>query len=170
MNSECEKFLRNELLTWSIFGALGRSGTYLNASEQNRKDFRNTLRRELDMIAGDYKKSITETQHLLNIEKLAKYLTSQYATILKKGQFRIGIAQKALNLYLKYLWCLGVITEPPHCPFDATILKRLPQYAGLTWTSIDTIAVYKNIVAAAKAKAGSDSLSVWELREWNENQ
>lgn len=40
--------------------------------------------------------------------------------------FRIGSAQKALNLYRKYLWCLGYIPFPPHCPFDATIIDQLP--------------------------------------------
>ena len=28
-------------------------------------------------------------------------------------------------LYLKYLWCLGEICRPPHCPFDRMVIEEL---------------------------------------------
>jgi len=171
VKSQTDRFLRNELLTLSILGALGRSKTYSkSASEQDKNDLRGALRRELIETAREYTTRVNETQHLSNIEKLADGLTAQFASCLANGRFRIGIAQKVLNLYLKYLWCLGAIPEPPHCPFDATILRKLPGCADLTWTSIDTMADYKKLVAAAKTQAGNDSLSAWELRVWNQAQ
>jgi hypothetical protein len=50
----------------------------------------------------------------------------QYQGVPSKNLFRVGTAQKALNLYLKYLWCLGEIKTPPHCPFDRGIIQMLP--------------------------------------------
>ena len=41
-----------------------------------------------------------------NIVALSEGLSEDHADILAGKRFRVGTAQKALNLYLKYLWCL----------------------------------------------------------------
>jgi hypothetical protein len=86
-------------------------------------------------------------------------------------RFRIGSAQKALNLYLKYLWCLGLIARPPHCPFDYRILAKLPT-CNVKWTQLDSIVKYKEIVGEAEqlAKGKRLSLADWELEEWQRSQ
>ena len=40
-------------------------------------------------------------------------------------KINFGIAQKMLNLYLKYMWSLGHIQSPPHFPVDRIIQELL---------------------------------------------
>ena len=76
--------------------------------------------------------------------------------ILKDNVFRVGITQKAFNLYLKYLWCLGlrwIEHEPPHCPFDRIVIGKLG--GGLTaWTKVNdkknTRALWRQLIKNVK--------------------
>jgi hypothetical protein len=169
MNAEQERFLREEFLTMAINGALQHNPTYLkSASEKDQGNFRQELRREIKNIAAAYTTTVAAEMHFLNIQKLADDLTHKYSRLLMGGRFRIGTAQKVLNLYLKYLWCCGLIPLPPHCPFDNRIIKALPGCADLEkWTRIDKIDDYARLVEATKKKAQSLSLSEWELQAWN---
>jgi hypothetical protein len=165
MDSHKKIFLRNEFFTMSVLGALGRSKTYSEAASEDAKDlFRDTLRKKLDEISRCYESTVEEQEHLSNIKRLSDDLTAQFSHCLRAGRFRIGIAQKALNLYLKYLWCLDLIPLPPHCPFDAIIIGCLPNCRDLNWTSLDTIEDYQRLVKAAREKADGETLSEWELK------
>lgn len=96
-------FLRNEFLTLTIFGALGRSNTYADSvSEKDKNDFRSALREELDNLSKQYRISVSEDAHISNIINLSKRLSSRFPNCLRDKRFRIGIAQKTLNLFLKY--------------------------------------------------------------------
>jgi hypothetical protein len=162
-----ERFLKNEFLTMSVFGALGRSKTYsTSAGEEAKNRFRNALREKLDELSVLYKSAVTEKDHLSNIETLSNDLTSRFQHYLRNGRFRIGIAQKALNLYLKYLWCVNLISEPPHCPFDSIVISYLRDSTDLKWTSIDTIEDYIMLVRSARKISKDKSLPVWELEIW----
>ena len=170
MDSEANKFLNNEFLTLSVSGALQHSGTYQKSvSEADKKRLRSFLRERLVRIADEYTSSVAEDRHLSNINGLADAVSSRFPGLLENGRFRIGVAQKALNLYLKYLWCLGKIPEPPHCPFDSSVLSSIPTYDGPTWTSMKKIDDYRKLVQAAKREAVKKqlSLSKWELKIWN---
>ncbi|MFH1079442.1 MAG: hypothetical protein V1766_04130 [Pseudomonadota bacterium] len=170
MDTEKDTFLRNEFLTMSIFAALGRSNTYSkSASETSKSLFRNALREKLCEIAWRYNSPITEEWHLSNIAELSDNLTSKFSDCLRNGRFRIGIAQKALNLYLKYLWCAGLIPLPPHCPFDSIVIGHLSGCGDLNWTSIDSNEDYLRLVRAAENIAQSKTLSEWELKVWGES-
>ena len=133
----------------------------------------------LNCYAGQYFGQVKDNQrkddqHCKNLEDLANTLSDEFKNILAltndEPRFRIGIAQKALNLYLKRLWCLGKIPTPPHCPFDSTILKKLERLKEPTeWTKMDEIEEYKRWVKAAREQAkadGSSSIAEWELRHW----
>lgn len=151
----------------SVLGALGRSRTYSeSASTEDNNHFRNALREKLDEVSRKYKSIITDEEHLSNIKNLSDDLTSRFHHCLRNGRFRIGIAQKALNLYLKYLWCVKLIAPPPHCPFDSIVISYLPDCSDLNWTSIDTIEDYKRLVRSAQTIANDKSLPVWELEIW----
>jgi len=167
MDAQKEAFLRNEFLTMSILGALGRSRTYSKSSSEKAKDgFRKALREKLDEISRKYGSSITEEEHLSNIKHISDDLTSRFSHWLRNGRLRIGIAQKALNLYLKYLWCVNLIAPPPHCPFDFNVIEDLPDCSDLKWTSIDNIEDYKRLVKAAIKLADDKPLREWELEIW----
>ena len=71
-----------------------------------------------------------------------------------------------LNLYLKYLWCMGHLPhEPPHFPVDAIMLRKIPSHASTYWTKLQTIDQYQAIIEAARPIAAKTHLSVaqWEL-------
>ena len=132
-------FLCDEFFSLTLMAAVQRGDVYApEARESARKKFRSELRRKLEEIASAYRKPTAEDIHLKNICSLADRFTNSHAKTLKGGRFRIGTAQKALNLYLKYLWCLGTIPEPPHCPFDFQIIKGfgvvLARFTGQRWT------------------------------------
>lgn len=167
MDPQKEKFLRNEFLTMSILGALGRSKTFSeSATEEAKNRFRNTLREKLDEVSKRYESSVTEKEHLANIKNLSDDLTLGFSHCLRNGRFRIGIAQKALNLYLKYLWCVNLVTLPPHCPFDSIVISYIPECSNLNWTSIDTIEDYQQLVNALRRRADGKPIAEWELEIW----
>lgn len=175
MNQQYEKFLRNEFQTLSILGAFGRGKVYPENEIKKGKDARHNevnkdVRERLDLLATQYETSCASDYiHCTNISKLTDGLTHHFGNYFRDQQFRIGIAQKLINLYLKYLWCIDVIPEPPHCPFDNKVLDQLPGFKTVNWTQITDINTYEKIVNAARveAKKQNKSLSQWELDLWS---
>lgn len=161
-------FILREIFAATLGATVQRSKTYAdNVSEANRKNFQDDLQRNLECLSEMYKSQMPEAQHLANIEALADGLSSTQGSVLFGSRFRIGSAQKALNLYLKYRWCLGHIKSPPHCPIDAKVLGKLPGRASTKWTTLDSLSEYEKIISEATLVAGNDSLPVWELKLWN---
>ena len=169
LDQEKWDFLDEELLAGSIRGAFGHAGIYRGkTSEKRRRELGAELRRLLRECATAYKSDVSDEIHNKNIRKLADKLSQDFKDVMKDERFRIGVAQKALNLYLKYLWCMGRIDIPPHCPFDSEVLREA-KISG-SWTSLDDMEGYKLWVEKARSvAAGTNStLSEWELRFWNE--
>ena len=177
------KFIEDEFISSAICGAFQRAKVYADAksdNDPNRKKLQTRLAALLRDLKAQYKNTVVSDQeHIENIERIADVLTEEFEKcgILNKNRFRIGIAQKVLNLYLKYLWCAGEIKTPPHCPFDYGIIARLPlsdkQKQDLQWTKLDKIEDYQALVDAARTKIATTqhaSLSDWELGEWNKSR
>lgn len=136
-------------------------------TEKDKKILQAALKRKLSELSGKYTNQVSDSAHVANIEEFANQLSVEHASVLN-GRFRIGAAQKALNLYLKYLWCIGEISEPPHCPFDLKIIQQLPvEFHGIKWTQLDDIGLYRKLVAAAKVCSSPASLAEWELTIWS---
>ena len=142
-----------------------------SASKKDRREFGEFLRDETDtLICKQYGGKKFAGDHTANIVKLANKASKDYGRILHKGRFRIGIAQKYLNLKLKGLWSLNKIEiSPPHCPFDDIILNRILgcyfQDKEL-WTQSEGIPKYQKWVEAAKKEAKRlkyPDIAVWEL-------
>jgi hypothetical protein len=168
MNSEQFNYLRSELFSLTLMGTVQRGKLYQeDSSEGERKAFRRALRLELERLAEQYREVMPERRHFANIERLAKTLSDKHPKALSGKRFRIGSAQKALNLYLKYMWCMGHIPIPPHCPFDARVLSKVPGCHDVRWTQLDSISHYEDIVHCAKATAHGIPLAKWELRLYN---
>jgi hypothetical protein len=164
------KFMKNECFTLTMLGALGRSKTYVkSATHKEKEHVRKLLHCKLVEVAERYKNPVDEDEHVKNIREIADAITNEFASALRNGRFRIGIAQKCLNLYLKYLWCLGEIPEPPHCPFDGRIINKvLPKIQRLKWTELESEEDYLTLVGEARSLAIGTSLAKWELNAWNE--
>lgn len=166
-----DAFLSEEFLTMSVFGALGRSRTYAQtATDCDKGKVRLALRAKLAQTAQEYASSVTEDRHVQKIRRIADELSAEHQHCLRAGRFRVGIAQKALNLYLKYLWCQGRIPTPPHCPFDRRMIDRIPGADTQNWTELDNIDDYLQLVAAAKRASAGRTLSEWELETWEESR
>lgn len=162
------RFLREDFHRLALVGALQRSGTYgEGTSEAARRAFRLDLRNSLDELAAQYDRTVSDEQHTAAIAELARALSERHLEILRDGRFRIGVAQKALNLFLKYLWCAGWICQPPHCPFDRAIINLLPSEHRIAWTKCDDIDEYRTLVDAAREAAGGKALAVWELEMYS---
>jgi hypothetical protein len=169
MDAHQEQFLTDEFFSLTLAATVGRANVYtVGSSERERKVFQSALRSQLEQIAQGYESKVSSETHIQNVLGLSKYLTEACEKTLRGGRFRIGTAQKALNLYLKYLWCIEKIPTPPHCPFDFQIIAKLPAYSGPSWTALDSEQEYRALVTVAEEKAQGLSLAVWELRTYKE--
>ncbi len=159
--AERRKFLHDELFSLTLMATAQRGKVYAEGTtEAQRRPFQKRLRQSLEDVAKCYAQVVSEDAHYSNISTLANALSRSHATVLKDRRFRIGSAQKALNLFLKYLWCIGEIPTPPHCPFDFQIIQKLPRSARRNWTQIETIDDYRFLVAERrKLRAAGHSLN-----------
>lgn len=169
MGQDCSKFIHRMTLANCVSAALQRGAPvyHHDATDQQRREFRRSLKRRLRALGSLYRKcAVSEAKHVSNICDLARQLSKTYARALAPEGLVIGRAQKALNLYLKYLWCLGKVPEPRHCPFDRKVMDRLPPQCRVAWTKIYTKAEYVRLVGCARRVAKPESLAQWELRIW----
>jgi hypothetical protein len=135
-------------------------------------DIRNDLKELIeDYITRFEMYKINEEDHFKEIKRISEIISNneQFKDQLHDGKFRYGIAQKLLNLVLKYLWCGGFIREPYHCPVDnvlrTVIIKSKPGTNLEQWTKLDSEAEYREYINAIKELAAAENLSVakWEL-------
>lgn len=145
--------------------------------EHRREEFRYELSSKLREYGKAYTVEAKDEAHITTIRYLMEYVTVNYKDILFDDELAFGVAQKVLNVYLKTLWCANGTTLPPHCPFDDNILKKIrprkkrgqPYTFNPRWTYANE-SEYREWVALAKVKAGEQSLSAWELEEWQAAQ
>lgn len=170
MNKNQQVFLIEEIWMLTFGGAFQHSGIYKpNTKEKERTKFRKKLREYIEnSILVKYKTKVTDNAvHLQSIQDICNY-TANYNQILK-GPINIGISQKLLNLALKYYWCLGILPEPPHCPVDRIIQKKLYKQPLVNWTELDNMDTYDQIIADIKVLAEKDGLTIaqWELENFD---
>ncbi len=113
------------------------------------------------------RRTVPHEEHVQNSAKVSEAMSRKHGRCLLNGRFRIGVAQKALNLYLKYLWCLGEVTEPPDCPFDRIVISALEGCDDVNWTQFDDLGTYERLVKAAREIASEKSLAAWELEYYS---
>jgi len=168
-----ETFL-SDTMRDSLVGRKGQPVYRKEIAEVERGNFTEFLKEELRRLSRYYVISVDDEAHLQNIREL-RHATKQFEHVLFQGELVFGRAQKALNVYLKYLWCDGQIPIPPHCPFDNEILTKLsselPRNCERRWTYGDEYA-YREWVAAARTAAlrAGQSLAEWELEAYESIQ
>jgi hypothetical protein len=99
-------FLIDQAIATSIIAAFQHAGVYvagLKNNDSRKKSLRKDLADRLRSLGDEYREPITDEQPCENIEALANQLTANYkgTGLPREERFRIGIAQKALNLYPK---------------------------------------------------------------------
>lgn len=122
-------------------------------------------------FADSIRKTPTGGEHEEKICHLSNRLSEAFGSELHKRRFRIGVSQKIINLFFKYCWTANLIQQPPHCPFDGRIQRKIERYAErelVHWTELDSIEEYRSYVRAASLAAEEDnrSLAEWELVVW----
>lgn len=161
------EFLRQIILSNVQSASFQHASVYApNIQEKERLAFQSRFRQELSALEQFYHAPVSDDEHIMTIVSFANTLSEQFPHVLKDGRMRIGIAQKAINLYLKFLWCLELVPEPPHCPLDNLVLSKLRE--RVSWTKLDGIENYCKKIGELKKVAGELSLSQWECKLWNE--
>ncbi|MEB2316363.1 MAG: hypothetical protein OZ919_09850 [Xanthomonadaceae bacterium] len=174
VESRQEDFMRDNIQMLSWNASVQRAHLYNpGVSESDRVRMKEDMFRLLETdIVPSYRVACTESAHLENIGRLVQKGSGFGSSILVGGQYRYGVAQKLLNLYLKYLWCMGHVAEPPHCPVDRIILAETTLRDRLNWTKITTREQYMSAINALRqvATAQGQSLAVWELLNYRSNR
>lgn len=135
--------------------------------ESKKKSFRNEFGVVLLRAANNLKDIHADQREAKLIEQIEWVLTGLNkikGDLLVDEQPTFGIAQKAMNLTLKYLWCLDLMEEPPHCPVDSQVLKSV-KLAGKVWSLMNK-SDYESAIQEVKKAAGKKSISTWELDKW----
>lgn len=171
MNDKTIYILR-ELWISAWNASVQHSALYKEGAWKNQRDAIDVFKTKVvdyvkDNLIPQYKEKISQKRHLQNIRNLIEYANKVDTGVLGKNGYKYGIAQKLLNLALKYYWCLGEIEEPPHCPVDKIIIDQTI-YRGRNWTQILSEKEYLEIISAIKTMSEQDecSISQWELNNY----
>ena len=165
-----------------------------NSTEINKPE-----NKELRKMKDDFKKDVEDLLYLklahynsqgTDITALIKDVSdlgnNKYAKLFKTGsRFTIGMAQKWVNMTLKYLWLLGAIDgENLHAPIDRTIIRAATNKEGEwslgidykykhnklnNWPSWDDINEYKKFQDSIRKEALNRfnySPISWENKAW----
>lgn len=165
-----------DAITAAINAAVStRGGGKFYATEDSRKrsalkdEWKKLLRQESQRyLRGE---QVSEDQHCESISKIAETLSSKFKDCLSDERLRYGLygpSQKAFNLYLKNLLCLGKIGLPPHCPVDGIVLGKAKIDGA--WTMCRSRDEYMGWIATIRREAEPQGLSLsdWENKIWLE--
>lgn len=130
-----------------------------------------------DMTSHQYENSFLDLRDEMN-----KRFKDSFGV---KG-FRISHAQKGLSVFLKHLWCMDLIEEPPQCPVDRRILVEIQKavkdedlknigwtrkdFKAIAWTTVDSIEDHRKIMKAIQTIKGAMSFALWELEAFPTSQ
>lgn len=151
---------------------------------------------KLEELGKKYKKKQKEEQFFKDVMELRSMMNNKYPDEFnnrKCQNFRIAHAQKSLSVYLKHLWCMNLIDEPPVCPLDGSIIGKAWRNKNLSkeekhkiisqldknkqgrllhtisaWGYIDTEKEYYKKLEILKIAKGESTLAQWELLNFNE--
>jgi hypothetical protein len=167
-------FVQDEIWNLIFGGAFQRSGVYESnlpdntMVEKEKLAFRQFIRGKVEEIGHFYwSNEVSNDQHIRNVWRLCEQSAEfgkENQSLLKNNRINFGIAQKLLNLYLKYHWTMGHLQiTPPHFPMDRIIQERLNEErkkAGLStfkieaWTQFKDEEDYCRVIEAAKELLG----------------
>lgn len=157
----------------SVNASLQRLTIYkAGVTHDQKRAFRETLKGWLKQLALRYYAwEYDEEKYFSEISALRNYLLAQHGDILAK--MTIGVCQKSITLWLKYLWLSG---DPSKKPIFATLDRGIMKSAKVphppNWSDIDTIDDYRRVVDHidnhAKEK-GFGSGAVWEAETWSDD-
>jgi len=176
-NNKKEEFIITEILQFSVSaGFQTRNNEFpiydYNSIDLNRaKKLRNEIKEFLLKYLQEFE-STTEDKHIQMIINLSDLISDKYSNILFNSRFRIGISQKIINLFLKYVWAIGKIKMPFHCPIDNIVKNKIERRINdldlKDWTELDDITDYLEYIQFIKIISQEDKLTIaeWEINNW----
>lgn len=169
MDKVKKEFILKIALSNAHSAAFQRGTVYKeNTTDKEKIMFKRFFRSRLRILEDVYKQPINEKEHINIITAFANEITTNYAHVLNNGKLRFGTAQKAVNLYLKFLWTLGYMdTQPVHCPLDRIVLKKIG--SSVKWTELDCPNEYKKLIENVQviADINNQTIAEWEIDLWN---
>ncbi|MCP1913387.1 hypothetical protein J2R96_005867 [Bradyrhizobium elkanii] len=165
-----QAFLVDEIWIMAWGASVQRAKLFAKEVE-GKADFRTRI---IDYVSQEllrhYEQGCTEEQHYKNISDLVEFGAQGLPALLKDGVYKYGVAQKLLNLAMKYYWCLDLIPEPPHCPVDRIVIGKTHLRGKVNWTEIRDEGQYREVIEAIRNVAGRESLARWELINYRRRQ
>lgn len=161
MKAEKNKFLQTEFFIFSWRAAVEHNKVWKNITkDKEKKEFRKNVKDFLDdLIKKNYQEKVSDDDHIKNIIELQKKTEDL------GNRLNFGTCQKLFNMMCKYYWCADWISEPPHLPIDSINLKKIKDN-NVLWTQLDNVDKYKELIEDFKQRTDSNSLSLWELKNW----
>jgi hypothetical protein len=162
-----EQFILNSIWSMTTSAAFQRANIYnvelkdSTATQKRKVQFKNELYAIVNDLLPVYRQEgkMDDAAHCNAIQEISNYQND----LLANGHLNFGIAQKILNLYLKFLWCMGKIPMPPHCPVDRMIQEKL-KISVVNWTTdIISDTIYLAIIQRIRDKAQGEPLATFEL-------
>ncbi|MCI0561970.1 MAG: hypothetical protein MN733_26075 [Nitrososphaera sp.] len=154
-----QEFIVNEIWILAWNASVQRAKLYkkgLSSEDRKASDFRASVIAYIESdIFKSYKNGCDEEQHYKNIESLITKANTLGNGVLGSDGYKYGVAQKLLNLAVKYMWCLGHIKEPPHCPVDRIVINKTKHKDKINWTEIKKRKPYEDVIKEIKALASA---------------
>ncbi|OGY63626.1 MAG: hypothetical protein A3I89_00215 [Candidatus Harrisonbacteria bacterium RIFCSPLOWO2_02_FULL_41_11] len=164
-----KEFMHREICSLCFIASLGmaRKIPFYKNNKINREPIKKYLRDELWKLSIKYSQKIKGNNHIKTIEDFKNQANKKFSGKLAGSGFTFGRAQKLVNLYLKYMWVCEYIKEPPHCPIDSSIIKKLGrELHKLSFLKMNKDE-YKKVISKIEKKKGNQSIAEWELNIFN---
>jgi hypothetical protein len=168
-----QEFIIDEIWILAWNASVQRANLYkkgLSSDNTEAPEFRDSVITYIEKeIFKSYKSGCTEEQHYKNIDSLIGKANVLGSSILGPDGYKYGVAQKLLNLAVKYMWCLGHIKEPPHCPIDRIIINKTKFKDKINWTEIKARKPYEDVIEEIKELGRAKNLTPaqWELHHYS---
>src|SRR5262245_61793553 len=110
------KVVSGILIRLTFDGAFQRAKIYAKSiPEEKRKALRKYITFELPktLRANEKRKQYSDKDHYNTIRRFSDHVTEAFKNMLEQKRFRIGNAQKFINLYWKVAWLLGQSSMRP---------------------------------------------------------
>jgi hypothetical protein len=168
------KFLEDEFWMFAWNASVQRAGIYEAKSfvTPERQAFKSDLKKFIESkLLPQYQIRCSETKHYGNISRLVAQGSASGKNVLSSRGYGYGVAQKLLNLYLKYFWCVDYIAEPPHCPIDRIIIGKTSFRDKLNWTEMKE-AEYREVIEEITilARSKGSTPARWELENYRRRE
>ena len=166
-------YINDQIWISTFSGGFQRAKIYKpNTEDKWRAGLRVFIKSKIEeSLASSYQNKTPSTKdHIKNLLSIKRKIDKNFKKFLVGGEMKFGVVQKLFNLYLKLQWCLGNCAEPPHCPFDSIIIKKLSMKSPPRWTKFNDRKIYMDLVERALEVSGNKSIAKWELETYQKDR